>query len=93
MLSPDIVRRIKEFLSARSMAYRRVFNAQNRDAKVVLEDLSRFCRAAKSTAHVDPHMAARLDGRREVWLRLQDHLNLSTEEMYRLYHGQKDPGQ
>lgn len=94
MLTPrELVERAKRFLIWRSSAYRRVFDPSNQDARVVLGDLARFCRADKSTAHPDSHMAARLDGRREVWLRIQAHLHLTTEEMYRLFNGQKNPGE
>jgi len=57
--------------------------------QTVLVDLQRFCRANTSTAHPDPYMAARLDGRREVWLRLQQHLRLDDETLWKLYGGDK----
>lgn len=83
----EIIDATKRFLQTRAFAYRRVFARPNRDVDVVLTDLARFCRAARSTAHADPHMAARLDGRREVFLRISENLNLTTEELYRLYGG------
>lgn len=89
---PDFVERAKRYLTWRALAYRRVFAKDNQDAKAVLADLSRFCRASESTFHPDPHVAARLDGRREVWLRIAAHLNLTTEELYQLFNGQKNPG-
>jgi hypothetical protein len=49
--------------------------------QMVLADLAKFCRANRSTFHPDPHVAARLDGRREVWLRITQHLNLSTDDL------------
>ena len=79
--------RIKQYLANRAAAYRRVFNRESFDTDVVLADLARFCRATASTAHTDPYMAARLDGRREVWLRIAEHLNMSTEDLYRRYSG------
>jgi hypothetical protein len=54
-------------------------------AEDVLKDLARFCRAHSSTFDSDPHIAARLDGRREVWNRIQEQLNLSPQEVWRLY--------
>lgn len=83
----ELVERAKNFLRWRAGAYQRVFVKGGVDTEAVLSDLARFCRAAKSTGHPDPHVAARLDGRREVFLRIADHLNLTTEELYRLYHG------
>ncbi len=82
-----IVESTKRFLSGRKGAYARTFNIESRDAQAVLVDLSKFCRAHKSTAHPDPHMAARLDGRREVWLRIQQHLNLDDETLWLLFGG------
>jgi hypothetical protein len=32
-----------------------------------------------------------LEGRREVWLRIQQHLNLTTEQLFQLYGGQRSP--
>lgn len=72
------------FLRSRQTAYRTTFS--NPPGEEVLVDLARFCRAHQSTAHTDPVMAARLDGRREVWLRIQSHLRLSDEELWRLFN-------
>ena len=54
-------------------------------AQAVLRDLAAFCRAHRSTAHSDPHVAARLDGRREVWLYVQERLRLDDETLWQLY--------
>lgn len=51
-------------------------------------DLARFCRADQSTFHADARVHAVLEGRREVWLRIQEHLRLSDEELFTLYNGQ-----
>lgn len=81
------LRRKFQFLRDRKLAYQRVFPINNPTAADVLADLAKFCRAHDSTAHPDPHMAARLDGRREVWLRVQQHLNLTDEQLWLLYGG------
>lgn len=80
------------FLAGRKGAYSRVFPADSRDARLVLADLAQFCRANASTFAPDPHVAARLDGRREVWLRIANHLNLPTDELYRLFGGPQQEG-
>lgn len=85
-----MIEQIKRFLKGRAGSYRRVFNKESRDSQAVLSDLAKFCRASKSTAHIDPHMAARLDGRREVFLRIAEHLNMSTEELYQRYNGKEN---
>lgn len=82
-----MLRRAKQFLTHRARAYRRLFNITNQDAEFVLADLAKFCRAHSSTAHKDPYIAARLDGRREVWLRLQQHLQLDDDTLWALIGG------
>lgn len=53
----------------------------------VLADLARFCRAHRSTFHEDARAHALAEGRREVFLRITEHLQLSPEELWRLYSG------
>jgi len=74
---------IRNFLHRRRHAYNTTFRGPV--AEEVLADLAKFCRAHESTAAPDAASAARLDGRREVWLRIQQHLNLSPEDLWRLY--------
>jgi len=52
---------------------------------IVVDDLQRFCRANESTFHPNPHGAARLDGRREVWLHMQELAQLDPVTLFRLY--------
>lgn len=47
----------------------------------VLDDLRGFCRADRSCFDIDPRIHAALEGRREVWLRIQQHLELTPEEL------------
>ena len=77
--------RARRFLLRRQTAYRQTFAPENQGSRIVLADLERFCRARVSTAHQNPYVAARLDGRREVILCTFDHLYLPNEELYRLY--------
>lgn len=80
----EILERIKAFLHSRKQAYQITFQG-GPECDRVLMDLAQFCRAGKSTFHPDPHVAAKLDGRREVWLRIADHLNMSVDDLYRIY--------
>lgn len=73
------------FLRDRKRSYYLVFRSPA--GREVLKDLARFCRADRSTFHEDPRVAAALDGRREVFLRIQQHLNLSPEELFEFYGG------
>jgi hypothetical protein len=74
----------KEFLRSRALAYKRTFATDDADHVAVLKDLAKFCRAVESTFHPDPRIAGQLDGRREVFLRIQQHLQLSTDQLWAL---------
>ncbi len=55
------------------------------EGKMVLADLKRYCRAVKPTfSGEDTHKASFLEGRRDVWMRIQEHLNLSDIEIKKL---------
>ena len=47
----------------------------------VLADLAKFCRATEPTWHPDPRTHALLEGRREVWLRIQRYINMPAEQL------------
>lgn len=81
------LRRLFSFIDTRKRAYQLTFQL-NQPANVeVLQDLARFCRAAESTFHPDARIAANLDGRREVYLRIMNHMGLTTEQLLSLYGG------
>ena len=74
------------FLKDRKSYYKQVFGGPI--AHWVLQDLSLFCRAAESTAVPgDRDKSLILAGRREVWLRIQQHLHLTEAQLYDLYGG------
>lgn len=73
-----------EFLS-RAQAYRATFN--NPMGEQVLADLAKFCRAHESTFNIDARVHAAMEGRREVYLRLRDHLDMTDEELIQRYVG------
>lgn len=68
-----------KFLEERRMAYIQALSGP--PGELILADLARFCRAEESCFHQDPRVHAVLEGRREVWLRIQEHLKLSPEEL------------
>lgn len=80
-------REVFGFLNRRKQAYQLTFQLHQPANVIVMDDLARFCRANESTGHADPYIAARLDGRREVWLRIQQHLHLTEEQLMQLYSG------
>ncbi len=74
----------RSFFRMRKEAYTRVFvagMATPDDCKIVLEDIRRFCRHRRSTFHPNVQMAARLDGRREVSLRIDEYVELTVDEL------------
>ena len=77
---------LKAFIMGRQTAYRRAFNGA--PGEVVLQDLAKFCRANESTHHEDTHLTAIANGRREVWLRIQQHLKMSPDDLAGLLTGQ-----
>ena len=74
-------------LRDRKSAYQRLFGggAAPGDAALVAADLARFCRASASTFHSDARLHAALEGRREVWLRIRDHLDLEFGDLVNKY--------
>lgn len=67
----------------RRRAYKAAFN--NPEGRKVLADLRRFCRATLPTADINNVQATYLlEGRREVWCRIQAHLQLTDEDVYTL---------
>lgn len=79
----SLLERVRDFVSRRRNAYCKTFLTPYGDE--VLQDLARFCRANESTFHRDPRVEGRLDGRREVWLRIQRNLNLTDEQLWTLH--------
>ncbi len=77
--------KLRMALGDRRHVYRETFKGPY--AEVVLKDLARFCRAHESTFMPDDRAHALAEGRREVWLRIQNHLNLSPDELWALYSG------
>lgn len=88
MAISDAVRATLAFLDQRKRAYSLTFQ-KNQPANVeCLMDLARFCRANETCAIPgDRDKTLILEGRREVWLRIQQHLHLSPEQLMQLYAG------
>lgn len=74
----------KEDLLARQDSYKTTFHGVN--GQEVLKDLSRFCREKESCFTVgDPYATALLEGRREVILRILDHLEMPPDDLWLKY--------
>lgn len=77
-MSEDVAAKNEELLRAYALAF------GSPAGKAVLADLIPFCRAIETTFHEDPRLHAALEGRREVFLRIQRFSSLSAEEIYDL---------
>ena len=73
----------RDFLVTRAQAYRKTFTGLFGER--VLHDLAKFCRANETTYHSDPRLEGILQGRREVWLRISQHMNLTQDELLSHY--------
>lgn len=80
-----IASRAVDFVRSRKRTYQLAFGTPA--GQDVLIDLAKFCRANETTFNADPRLHAVLEGRREVWLRIANHLNLTTDQLYALYSG------
>ena len=76
---------VKNLMGKRRLAYNRVFDKENKYTDYVLRDLAKFCRAHESTFHKDERIHAALEGRREVWLIIEQYLKLNVDELFELH--------
>ena len=74
-----------DFLRGRKQAYQ--LSLTSPAGQKVLADLAKFCRANDTCFDPDPRIHAVLEGRREVFLRIQRHLNLSPDQLLELDSG------
>lgn len=75
------------FLRRRRRDYQLTFK-QTVCGQNVLNDLAKFCRANETCVIPgDPVLTGILEGRREVWLRIANHINLTDKELYVLLTG------
>ncbi len=82
--------KLKGFIKRLKQAYQQLFAGPG--ASLVLSDLAQYCRAYESTFDPDPRVHARLEGRRDVWLKIQAQLKLSDDDLYRVVtNGQMPP--
>lgn len=77
--------KVLDFLRLRQRGYKLAFSSP--EAQTLLIDLAKFCRANETCFHPDPRLHAVLEGRREVWLRIANHLHLELDELYAIYNG------
>lgn len=82
----------KAFLEQRKRAYALCFGSPA--GQEVLKDLVTFCRGAETfVVPGDRDRTYVLAGRLEVWLRIEQHMNLMPDELFKLYAGRPTPKQ
>lgn len=81
----DTIDAVKNLIRSRTFAYNQVFNRQSKYTHIVLKDLAKFCRAHEPTFHSNERIHAAMEGRREVWLRIKEYLELDENEIYQLH--------
>lgn len=79
----EIYRRLIEVITGKKRVYQLTFGTPA--GKLVLRDLARFCRAHETCFHEDPRLHAVAEGRREVWLRIQQHMRLDEDALAELW--------
>lgn len=81
----DTMDAVRRLVGSRAFAYKFIFKPDDRWAKIVLLDLAKFCRAHESTFDADERKHAVMEGRREVWLRIQRHIQLTEDQLMDLH--------
>lgn len=78
-----LLQKLNPMVLKRRRAYLATFSGPN--GKQVLADLRRFCRATLPTADVNnPNVTYLLEGRREVFLRILSHMQITEDELFEL---------
>jgi hypothetical protein len=81
------MRATMDFLRGRRRQYQLTFK-QTVWGQNVLADLAKFCRANETcVVPGDQRLTDVLEGRREVWLRIQNHIHLTDDQLYLLLTG------
>jgi hypothetical protein len=82
MSDRTVVDQAKDILGVRRQAYSATFETPA--GKLVLSDLAQFCRAKKSTFDPNSRRSAYLQGRKDVFERIEKYMNLSADELWEM---------
>lgn len=83
-VTEESFRRALDVISERQKAYQIAFLGKG--VASMVEDLRKFCRADETCFHPDPRVHAVLEGRREVWIRIQEHLTVDPTALVEKYN-------
>ena len=85
-MTPGYLRKALDLIRRRRISYRRA--ALNPITEEMFKDLAIFCRANETCfTPGDERVSWMLEGRREVWLRIQRYLSLSSEQLLAIHNG------
>ena len=85
-MNTEAIGKLLDFCRGRKRNYQLTFGQPA--GQQVMIDLAKFCRANETCVHsTSDRLTYILEGRREVWLRIQQHLNLSSEQLAALFSG------
>lgn len=80
--------KIRDLIRNKEWAWRRLLRSDdgnlNEAAKIVLSDLRTFCNGTRSNFRPDALEMARMEGRREVFMRVMTFLNVDYSAIYDL---------
>ena len=85
MTRVELIEKLRGLLFRRRYAYQQTFRGPF--GEEVLKDLAVYCFASMTTFQGDRDGALLAEGRRQVWLRMAEHLNMSPEELWKKYDG------
>lgn len=71
---------VRKYVKGKEQAYRICLN--NEAAKTVLADLRLFCNGTRTNFSSDALQMARMEGRREVFMRIMTFLKVDYEDIY-----------
>jgi hypothetical protein len=77
------------FVLERKRAYQQACGSET--TALMMRDLAWFCRADRTCFDLDARKHAMAEGRRQVYLRIQEHLTLTPEQLLLLYDGPQKP--
>ena len=77
------------YVLERKRAYQQACGSET--TALFMADLASFCRADRTCFNADARLHALAEGRREVWLRIQEHLTLTPEHLVERYGGPTKP--
>jgi hypothetical protein len=80
--------KLRDLIRKKEWAWRHILSRKDggldEAAKIALSDLRYFCNGTKSNFHSDALEMARMEGRREVFMRIMTFLNYDYSKIYEL---------